>query len=309
VITRRGVIKGIAGFGASLASLGAYAIGIEPMLWPRIVRYPVSPKGWPPDLKLRIITLSDFHACDPWMSVDRIRSIVAGANALEGDIILLLGDYISGKRLPHRDIAPADWARELAGLKAPLGVHAILGNHDWWEDENAMRTMRGPTFAGNALTDVGIKVFENEAVRLVHNNRAFWLAGLGDQIAFQWARRRYGRSGPRGSDDMPLLLSRITDDAPAILMAHEPDIFPHVPERFALTLSGHTHGGQVNLFGWRPAAASELSARYPRGHFSENGRDLLVTSGLGCSIAPIRIGVPPEIMVVELGGAVPPSKA
>jgi uncharacterized protein len=304
MLSRRSFLKGAAWLGASLTSLGAYAVGIEPMLWPRVVRYPVSPQGWPPDLKLRIVTLSDFHACDPWMSVNRIRSIVDTANGLDGDIILLLGDYISGKRLPHRDIASADWARELARLKAPLGVHAILGNHDWWEDDDAMRTMRGPTFAGNALTGAGIKVFENEAIRLVHNNRPFWLAGLGDQIAFQWARRRNGRAGPRGSDDMPLLLSRITDDAPAILMAHEPDIFPRVPDRFAVTLSGHTHGGQVNLFGWRPASASELSARYARGHFRENGRDLLVTSGLGCSIAPIRIGVPPEIMVVELGHGV-----
>ncbi len=309
MLSRRSFLQGAAWLGASLTSLGAYAIGVEPMRWPRIVRYPITPAGWPPDLKLRIVTLSDFHACDPWMSINRIRSIVETANTLDGDVILLLGDYISGKRLLHRAVEMKDWARELARLEAPLGVHAILGNHDWWEDEDAMRSLKGPPAAGIALSDAGIAVMENDAVRLVHNNRPFWIAGLGDQIAFQWARRRHGLSGSRGSDDMPLLLSRITDDAPAILLAHEPDIFLRVPERFALTLSGHTHGGQVNLLGWRPVSASPLSARYAHGHFRENGRDLLVTSGLGCSIAPIRIGVPPEIMVVELGGAAAPSKA
>jgi uncharacterized protein len=115
---------------------------------------------------------------------------------------------------------------------------------------------------------------------------------------------RRQRRGKLGVDDLPKTLAAITDDAPAILMAHEPDIFPQVPKRFAITLSGHTHGGQVNLFGWKPAAASRLSRVYPRGHFSEGGRDLLVSSGLGCSIAPIRLGVPPEIMVLELGGEV-----
>jgi uncharacterized protein len=135
---------------------------------------------------------------------------------------------------------------------------------------------------------------------LSHKGKPFWLAGLGDQMAFMPISRQRGiRSG---IDDLPKTIAAITDDAPALLMAHEPDIFPRVPKRFALTLCGHTHGGQVNLFGWRPAAGSRLSRVYPRGHFSENGRDLLVSSGLGCSILPIRFGVPPEIMVVELGG-------
>jgi uncharacterized protein len=144
---------------------------------------------------------------------------------------------------------------------------------------------------------------ENDAVLLSHGGQRFWLAGLGDQWAFH-PRRRGSGGGPgarAGADDMPAVLARITDDAPAILLAHEPDIFPGVPPRFCLTLSGHTHGGQVSVLGWRPAAASRLSRRYARGHFRENDRDLIVSSGLGCSFFPIRVGVPPEIMVVELG--------
>jgi uncharacterized protein len=299
MLSRRGFLKGAAWLGASLTSFGAYAIGMEPMLWPSVVRYRVTPAGWPPDRKLRIVTLSDIHACDPWMSVDRIRSIVNTANGLEGDIILLLGDYVAGSRIVRKLGDSGEWGPVFGELKAPLGVHAIMGNHDWWEDRTAMRDGRGPTFVHRALAAAGIPVLDNDAVRLTHRGQPFWLAGLGDQLAFVPARQRLGK---RGDDDLAGTLRKLTDDAPAILMAHEPDIFPRVPARFALTLSGHTHGGQVNLFGWRPASASPLSARYARGHFRERDRDLLVTSGLGCSIAPIRIGVPPEIMVVELGG-------
>jgi predicted MPP superfamily phosphohydrolase len=303
MISRRGLLKGLIGLGASAVSFGAYAIGIEPMLRLEIARYQLTPPGWPPDFRLRIVVLSDFHACDPWTPLSRIRRLVETANNLNGDVILMLGDYVSGKRLPHWPVDPGALAAILAGLKAPLGSHAILGNHDWWVDDEAMQNRHGPTFMHRALAAANINHLENDAIRLVHAGRSFWLAGLGDQIAFQLVPRRLRPGGMIGVDDLPATLAKITDDAPAILMAHEPDIIVRVPARIALTLSGHTHGGQVNIFGWRPAAASRLSERFPRGHFRENGRDLLVSSGLGCSIAPIRVGVPPEIMVVELGGA------
>ncbi len=306
MLTRRALLRGALGFSASLASFGAYAIGIEPMLRLEIARYAITPQGWPRGRRLKLVILSDFHACDPWMSLDRIRGLVQRANALGGDVTLMLGDYVSGRKMPHWDVDPDRLAAILADLSAPLGVYAILGNHDWWTDHEVMRTRQGPTFVHRALAKAGINVMQNDAIRLVHDGMPFWIAGLGDQIAFYDRRgewRRDSRRGPRGGvDDMPATLARLTDDAPAILMAHEPDIFPEVPARFCLTLSGHTHGGQVNLFGWRPIAASRLSGIYARGHFRENGRDLIVTSGLGCSAAPIRLGVPPEIVVVELGG-------
>ncbi len=306
MLTRRTLLRGAAGLSASLVSFGAYALGIEPMLRLEIARYAFTPPGWPPGMKLRLVILSDFHACDPWMPIERVQSLVRHANDLGGDVTLMLGDYISGRKMPHWDVDPDRLAAALAGLKAPLGVHAILGNHDWWQDREAMRTRQGPTFIHRALAKAGINVMQNDALRLVHDGRPFWLAGLGDQIAFYDRHGDWGRGmgrGPRpGMDDLPATLALLTDDAPAILMAHEPDIFPRVPRRFCLTLSGHTHGGQVNLFGWRPIAASPLSGRYARGLFREDGRDLLVSSGLGCSAAPVRIGVPPEIVVVELGG-------
>jgi uncharacterized protein len=300
MITRRTFLKASAYFGASLASLGVYAVGIEPLLRLSYARYPITPAGWPADLKIRMVVLADIHASEPWMNAARIQSIVDQANALKGDVILLLGDYVSGHRFFRKMSESSEWAPILGQLKAPLGVHAIQGNHDWWEDKTALRDLAGPTFVQRALEKVGINVLENDAVRLNHQGKPFWLAGLGDQLAFVPVRRRIPGT-PAGAHDLPKTLAKITDDAPAILMAHEPDIFPRVPKRFALTLSGHTHGGQVNILGWRPVAASHGSRRYPRGHFSEDGRDLLVSSGIGCSIAPVRFGVPPEIMIVELG--------
>ena len=86
-----------------------------------------------------------------------------------------------------------------------------------------------------------------------------------------------------------------------ILLAHEPDIAVRVPDRVSLTLSGHTHGGQVRLFGWSPLVPSDFGNRFAYGHVREPC-DIIISGGLGCSIAPVRIGVPPEIVLVTLGG-------
>ncbi len=80
MLTRRALLQGAAGLSASLVSFGAYALGIEPMLRLEIVRYAITPPGWPPGQRLRLVILSDFHACDPWMSLDRVRGLVQHAN-------------------------------------------------------------------------------------------------------------------------------------------------------------------------------------------------------------------------------------
>ena len=93
----------------------------------------------------------------------------------------------------------------------------------------------------------------------------------------------------------------VQGDEPVLLMAHEPDIFPTVTERVSLTLSGHTHGGQIRIFGWSPVVPSRYKNRYAYGHVVEDGRHLLVSGGLGFSILPVRFGMPPEINFVEIG--------
>jgi predicted MPP superfamily phosphohydrolase len=195
---------------------------------------------------------------------------------------------------------PADeWASVLAGLKAPLGVHAVLGNHDYWDDHTVQREGVGTTVARRALEAAGIPVYENDVRRLSKDGRPFWLAGLGDQLAYAPARR-HGIVRRIGVDDLGATLGKVTDDAPVILLAHEPDVARRVPSRVALQLSGHTHGGQVRLLGWSPVAPSGQLLTY--GHIRMNC-DVVVSGGLGCSFVPFRLGVPPEIVLVKLGKA------
>ncbi len=103
-----------------------------------------------------------------------------------------------------------------------------------------------------------------------------------------------------GLDDLAGTLALTTDDAPIVLMAHEPDIFPKVPDRVALTVCGHTHGGQVRVLGFAPYVPSKFGDRYVYGHIVEDGRNMIVSGGLGCSGLPVRFGAPPEIVMIEL---------
>src|SRR5712672_4855942 len=301
MISRRQFLRFIAGVGAFGASTATYGFGIEPVLRLRVARYNITPPQWPAGFQLKIAAIADLHACDPWMSLNPIQAIVERANALGADIIVMLGDYVAGHRHVTRIIPAGEWAPVLAGLKAPLGVHAILGNHDWWEDKTVQQEGRGLTVARRALEGVGIPVYENDATRLTKAGRPFWLAGLGDQLA--WLPARRFRPVKRiGVDDLAATLSKVTDDAPVVLLAHEPDIAMRVPRRVALQLSGHTHGGQVRLFGWSPVSPSGKALAY--GHIRMNC-DIVVSGGLGCSIMPFRLGVPPEIVLVSLGGQGP----
>jgi predicted MPP superfamily phosphohydrolase len=301
MISRRQFLRFIGGLGALGASTAAYGFG-EPILRLRVARYDITPKQWPAGFQLRIAVIADLHACDPWMSLERIEAIVERTNALKPDITVMLGDYVGGHRHVTRTIPASEWAPLLAGLKAPLGVHAILGNHDWWEDKTVQREGQGPTVARRALESSGIPVYENDARRLTKDGRAFWLAGLGDQLAYLPARR-FRPVRRIGVDDLAATLAKVTDDAPVILLAHEPDVAVRVPARVALQLSGHTHGGQVRLFGWSPVVPTRYD-KFAYGHSRENC-DVIVSGGLGCSIMPFRIGVPPEIGLVTLGGSNP----
>jgi predicted MPP superfamily phosphohydrolase len=303
MISRRQFFRFVAGLGAFSASTTAYGFGIEPVLRLRVARYEILPPQWPTDFQLKIAVIADLHACDPWMSLQHIEAIVERTNALHADIIVMLGDYVAGHRHVTRFIPAGEWAPVLAGLKAPLGVHAILGNHDWWEDKTVQWEGQGLTAARRALEAVGIPVYENDARRFVKAGRPFWLAGLGDQLAYLPARR-FRPVRRIGVDDLAATLGKVTDDAPVVLLAHEPDIAIRVPARVALQLSGHTHGGQVRLFGWSPVVPSRYGEKFAYGHTREKC-DVIVSGGLGCSIMPFRLGVPPEIVLVTLGGLPP----
>jgi len=300
MISRRHFLRSFSGLGVAGVSTVAYGFS-EPELLLRVTRYHLSPPQWPAEINLKIAVIADIHACDPWMSLERIESIVEHTNTLGADIIVLLGDYVAGHRHVTRFIPAREWARVLAALKAPLGVHAILGNHDYWEDRTVQREGEGTIIARVALEAAGIPVYENDVQRLSKGGRAFWLAGLGDQLAYLPARR-YRPVKRVGVDDLGATLNKVTDDAPVILLAHEPNVALRVPSRVALQLSGHTHGGQVRLMGWSPASPAGRILTY--GHVRMNS-DIVISGGLGCSIVPFRLGVPPEIVLVTLGRSVP----
>lgn len=288
LITRRSLLLGGAGLAAvSGGGLLTYA-GAEAATELNITRYRLRPRGWPAGQRLSITVVADIHAGGPNMGIERVRNVVDTANALGSDLMLLLGDYVATHRFVTEHVPAPLWAAELARLKAQLGTYAILGNHDFWFHEAEIRA---------ALKATGIPVFENQTTLIGEPGRRFWLAGLGDQLAYP-----LGRGSFRGVDDLPGTLAQISTDDPVILMVHEPDIFTKVPERVSLTIAGHTHGGQMRLpLVWPVFVPSSYGARFAYGHIREGGRDMIVSGGLGTSIVPLRLGVPPEIVRIDLG--------
>jgi len=286
--SRRQLIAGGIGLiGLSASATGAYAGAVEPtdLL---ITPYALTPPHWPAGQKVTITVIADLHAGGPHITLPQVARIVDTANALPSDVIVLLGDYKAHYKLPIEPIADSLWGAELARLRAPLGVWAILGNHDWWFDYHGVH---------KALVDARIPILENDAVLLGASGQKFWLAGLGDQLA-HWI----GRGQFRGVDDLPGTLKQIRTDDPVVLLVHEPDIFTRVPARVSLTLAGHTHGGQIRVpLIWPQFVPSRYGARFAYGHIVESGRHMIVSGGIGTSTIPARLGVPPEILHVTLG--------
>jgi hypothetical protein len=286
-LTRRRFLTASAGLIGLSAAAAGYAGAIEPFGL-SVTPYALTPPGWRAGHRLTITVIADLHAGYPDMPLPQIRHVIDTANALRSDLIVLLGDFKAWYRFKTEPVADQDWAAELARLDAPFGKWAILGNHDWWHDLDGVR---------GALAGARIPVLENDAVLLGQNGQRFWLAGLGDQIAYRLGGGRF-----RGVDDLPGTMARIKTDDPVLLLIHEPDIFTEVPPRVALTFAGHTHGGQIRVpFVWPRYVPSRYGARFAYGHVVEDDRHLIVSGGLGTSIIPARFGVPPEIVHVTLG--------
>lgn len=308
LISRRTFLKGFLALSATGATFGGYALA-EPFRL-RVTEYKVTPPNWPTGLRLKLAVIADLHVVEPWVGLERVKQIVARTNALSPDAVLLLGDYVPSfgmqkwaRRVGGGLVEPDDWAGELGKLRAPLGVHAVLGNHDWWQDRQAQARRAGPVFAGVALEQAGIPVYDNDAVQLNKGGRAFWLAGLGDQVGLIVDDSPTSRH-LEGVEDLAGMFGKVTDDAPVIMMAHEPDIFAEMgtfADRVALTISGHTHGGQVRLAGFPLMVPSQYGTRYAYGHIVEDNRHLVVSGGLGCSGLPIRFGAPPEVVLIDVG--------
>lgn len=227
---------------------------------------------------LRIAVLTDLHVGSPRHGIEKLRQIVAKVNSLEPDAVLILGDLVIQGVVGGRFVAPEMLSVELGALESRLGTFAVLGNHDWWLDAQRVAA---------SLEAVGITLLEDKAVDIGSARGRFWLAGVSDY----W----------EGPHDVAAALSGIPASDPVIVFTHNPDVFPDVPARVALTVAGHTHGGQVNIpLVGPPIVPSKFGRRYAAGHVVEDGRHLFVSTGTGTSILPVRFRVPPEITLLEL---------
>jgi predicted MPP superfamily phosphohydrolase len=245
----------------------------------RLRRLTIHPPGWPAALDgLTVAVVSDLHTGAPHVDARRVKRMVDRLNREEPDLVALLGDYADpAVALGHR-VEPTEIARVLAGLRAPLGRFAVLGNHDWHEHGGAMpRALRGE----------GITVLENDAARAEGAAAPLWVAGVADATT----------RTPRLDETLAV----VPADQPVLLLSHDPDVFPHVPAHVALTLAGHTHGAQVDIPVVRDKVTpSEHGARYAGGHQVEGGRHLFVSPGVGTSRFPIRFRARPEIAILRL---------
>jgi len=262
-----------------LAFLAFWAFFIEPNRL--IVRHEtIEIDQWPRELDgLRIAVLSDIHAGGSFIDEGKLRLIVDRTNQLQPEMVVILGDYIAGDGRRHPlKMTPEVFAPLLKNFSAPLGVYSVLGNHDWWFDGRKVRA---------ALEQNGMKVLDNEALRVEARGTSLWVVGFADL----WTRPQ----------QIAETVAQVPTGAPMIALAHNPDMFPRLPQRVQLLLAGHTHGGQVRFpFIGSVIHPSDFGQRYARGHIIENGHHLFVTTGIGTSIMPVRFNVPPEIVLLTV---------
>lgn len=258
---------------AAFGALGLQAFWIEPS---QLVMQRVSTTWRGPTLKVAL--LSDLHIGAPYVGLEKLRQVVEQVNAESPDVVMLAGDFVTRGVLGGKLVEPEPIAQELSKLRAPLGVVAVLGNHDWWYD--------GPRVI-RAFRAAGIRVLEDEAAQVESGGKPLWFVGLSDQ----WTQEANWRAA----------LQKVRDDAPVLALTHNPDIFPEMPPRVDLLLAGHSHGGQVRfpLVG-APIVPSRFGQRYLRGWIEEGGKRMFVTTGIGTSMLPVRFGVPPEIVILAL---------
>lgn len=242
---------------------------------PLVRRLEIKPAGLPPALDgLRIGHLTDFHRSP--LIPERVLALGALKMQQEQpDLIVLTGDFVS---VAARYAVSC--ARALACLRAPLGVYAVMGNHDHWVNVAAVT---------RALAAVGIRTLFNEAVPLETGGEKWWLLGVDDTIA--------------GDPDLERALKVASDSAWRLLLVHEPDFAPEAAAYdIPLQLSGHTHGGQLDLPLLGRAVLPEQGVLYPAGLSQVGHSDTQVYTnvGLGCVTAPLRFRCAPELAVITL---------
>lgn len=257
---------------------GIYAFLIEPN---RLIVHQetIQIDNWPKELSgLRIALIGDIHTGAPFVNDKKLNRIVELTNQQNPDLIVLLGDYMSPNSWHSHRVEPEVTAAHLKNLKAPLGVYAILGNHDWYYNGPKVRS---------ALEQVGIPVLEDEVAEIKWRNTSFSLIGLADL----WTRPQHVLD----------TVAKVPTGVTTIALTHNPDVFTQLPRSVPLMLAAHTHGGQVKLpLIGTPIVPSYYGPRFTAGHLFDEGHHLFVTTGIGTSLFPVRFRVPPEIAIVTI---------
>ena len=222
---------------------------------------------------LRIVFISDIHH-GPFFNIERVKKLVEKINIKNPDIIMLGGDYV------HRSpkyIKPC--FNELRNLKASLGVFGVLGNHDHWEDAELTKI---------SMRQVGIHQLDNTAFWVYKNGQKIKIGGVGDYFEDI-------------QDINPTIKDANVNDF-VILLTHNPDYVENIKtKKIDLVLGGHTHGGQVTLFGlWAPVVPSRYGQKYRTGIINNENTKVIVSNGIGTITPPVRFFARPQIITVVL---------
>jgi uncharacterized protein len=264
--------------GAVLLMMGLAAIGYRNALEPPLERHlrvevPPSP-GAPRSFKL--VLFSDVHVHGPDMPPARLERIVAQINSQRPDLVVAAGDFV-GDNWIGAEYPIGEAVAPLAGLRARLGVFAVLGNNDH---------VAGRKKVIDALSRARVRVLNDEAVRA----GPIVLGGVDDRL--DWRRSGSRAATIASMEQMPGL---------KVLVAHSPDVFPSVPPSISLVLAGHTHCGQIAVPLFGPLlTGSQYGRRFACGIYRQDNRLLVVTGGLGTSHVPIRFAAPPDFWVIEI---------
>lgn len=220
-----------------------------------------------------IVFISDIHH-GPYFSIKRVNKLVKRINALNPDIIILGGDYVH-----HKSCYIVPVFNELKHLNANIGIYAVLGNHDHWEDANATRKI---------MQENNIHICDNHSYWLRINNDSIKIGGVGDL----W-------------EDKQEIEKTIYDVKPqdfCILISHNPDYVEQMHTNLVdITLAGHTHGGQMTMFGlFAPLLPSKYGQKYRYGWVIQDNNTTYITSGVGSIFPPLRFFCRPEIVVFKL---------
>lgn len=260
--------------GVALIAKGLWNASRDPIVRTATLELADWPAGEPP---LKVLLISDTHVAGPDMPPERLRAILRRLNALKPDLILLAGDFHSGKTLATRHYSAAELTAPFAEAKARLGVIAVLGNHDYWfQPEPIAKGMRA----------AGVTVLRNQAVR----RGPLVIGGVDDEVTnHAKLRRTYAAMDALGA-------------GPRILATHSPDIVPDLPAPVDALFAGHTHCGQIALpLVGALSYASRYGDRFACGAITDRRQKIFVGAGLGTSILPLRYGVPPDVWLVTLG--------